>query len=226
MRLLILGGTAFVGRHIVEEALGVRARGDLVQPGPDQPRALRGPSNAATVTGTHRTSSSLKAGEWDAVVDVNGYVPRASGRWRRCLRAGSGSYCFISTGSVYADHGPVDTDEDSPAGRARGTEPDRARSTTGRTARSRCCASARSEAAFPRTGLIIRPGIVAGPYDAIGPVHLLGATLTRGGPVLGPERPTSRCNSCTPRTRRRFVGSCMLEEQGPGSFNTVGPDAR
>src|SRR4051795_12251109 len=102
MRLLVLGGTSFVGRAIVEDAL---TRGfDVTLYGrgrtgtglfPDVPR-LRGDRS----TGDY---AALSAGNWDAVVDVSAYVPGHVQQAAAALDGGAGRSLFISTGSVY-DH--------------------------------------------------------------------------------------------------------------------------
>ncbi len=99
MRLLILGGTGFVGRHIVEVA---RDRGHDVTvfnrsrrpvPWADVSR-LVGDRDSGDLT-------ALLTGEWDACVDVNAYVPQAVEAASSLLASRVGRYCFISTGSVY-----------------------------------------------------------------------------------------------------------------------------
>src|SRR5215469_14374065 len=118
MRLLILGGTSFVGRYITEVALGRGHEVTLFNRGQTNrelfPSAQkrRGDRNASDL-------ESLSTGEWDAVVDVNGYVPRHVRETVEVLGGRVGSYCFVSTGSVYTGLSASVNDEDSPLATAR-----------------------------------------------------------------------------------------------------------
>jgi nucleoside-diphosphate-sugar epimerase len=107
MRLLVLGGTKFLGRHVVEAAL---ARGDEVtiftrgQTNPDlfpEVERLRGDRDGKL--------DALAGREWDAVIDPSCYVPRIARLSGELLRDAVGRYVFVSTVSVYADFGkPID----------------------------------------------------------------------------------------------------------------------
>src|SRR5258708_5139889 len=98
MKLLVLGGTAFLGRHLVEGALG---RGHEV------PLFNRGRTNADLFPDVERLAGDrdgglepLRGRRWDTVVDPSGYVPRVVRRSAELL-SGSGLYVFVSSGSVY-----------------------------------------------------------------------------------------------------------------------------
>src|SRR5438477_6517732 len=106
MRLLVIGGTSFNGRALVEAAL---ARGH------DVTLFNRGQTNSGLFPEVERRHgdrqkselAALADGEWDAAVDVSGYVPRYVREMAELLRGRVGYYCFISTGAVYdplADH--------------------------------------------------------------------------------------------------------------------------
>src|SRR5512143_1830793 len=112
MRLLIIGGTRFVGRHLVEYAL---ARGHTItlfnrgQSNPDlfpQVEQLRGDRDSDL--------SLLQDRSWDTVIDTCGYVPRIVRLSAQALAGHTDRYVFISTLSVYAEDNPRGMDEDSP----------------------------------------------------------------------------------------------------------------
>src|SRR5262249_27531962 len=112
MRVLVLGGTVFLGRHLVETAL---ARGDDVtifnrgKHGPElypEAERLRGDRDGGL--------DALRGREWDAVVDTSGYFPRVVRQSAELLADAVGHYTFISSGSVYADHSRPGTNESSP----------------------------------------------------------------------------------------------------------------
>jgi 2'-hydroxyisoflavone reductase len=114
MRFLVLGGTSFVGRAIVEEAL---ARGH------DLTLFSRGRTGADLFPAVERATgdraagdyASLEGGSWDAVIDVSGYVPRHVTEATGAVEGAVGRYLFISTISVYdeTDEGG-EPDEDAP----------------------------------------------------------------------------------------------------------------
>ncbi len=114
MRLLILGGTSFVGRAIVEDALAARHELTLFSRGvtggelfPDVDRR-RGDRE----TGDY---ASLATGEWDAVIDVSAYYPRQVTEALAAVDGRFGRYVFISTVSVYDNSKcAAERDEDSP----------------------------------------------------------------------------------------------------------------
>ncbi len=103
MELLVLGGTQFVGRHLVEAALARGWRVTLFNRGQTNaelfPEAekLRGDRDPQINPGL----SALQGHHWDVVVDCNGYVPRLARAAAEALRDAVGQYIFISTGSVY-----------------------------------------------------------------------------------------------------------------------------
>src|ERR671934_825640 len=110
MKLLVLGGTLFLGRHVVETALD---RGD------DVTIFTRGQTNPALFPGVERLRgdrdgdlSALRGRTWDTVVDTSGYVPRIV-RASADLLKDSGHYVFVSSGSVYTET-PVGHDESTP----------------------------------------------------------------------------------------------------------------
>lgn len=103
MRVLVLGGTRFVGRLIVEVAIG---RGHQVTTF-NRGRTGNDVDGATAVRGDREKPSdlaSLVSGrEWDAVVDTSGYVPAVVGDAARALSGRAGAYAFLSTVSVYPD---------------------------------------------------------------------------------------------------------------------------
>jgi nucleoside-diphosphate-sugar epimerase len=102
MDVLVLGGTSFVGRGIVE---------DLLERGHTPTLFNRGRTGTDLFPGIERLVGDRAAGDyaaldghrWDAVVDVNAYVPRHAAQAVAALGSHSGRYLFISTGLVY-DH--------------------------------------------------------------------------------------------------------------------------
>jgi nucleoside-diphosphate-sugar epimerase len=104
MRILVLGGTAFVGRAIVEDALRSGAEVTLFGRGKTGTGLF---PEAARLCGDRDTGdyTALRDGAWDAVVDVSGYVPRHVGQAMDALGDRAGRYLFISSHAVYRQDG-------------------------------------------------------------------------------------------------------------------------
>src|SRR5579884_3889978 len=160
MKILVLGGTQFVGRHFVDAAL---ARGHEVtlfnrgQSNPDlfpQAERLRGDRDGGL--------DALRGRRWDAVLDVNGYVPRIVRESAELLADSVDFYAFISTISVYSELDRIGIAEDSTMGTL---EDESVEEITGETygPLKVLCERVVSEV-YPGRSLIIRPGIVMGPY--------------------------------------------------------------
>src|SRR5215469_14357224 len=159
MRVLILGGTRFLGRAITDAALG---RGDTVtlfNRGVSNPGLYQG---VETITGD-RTSdlTALGGREWDAAIDVAGYDPRVVRLSAEALAARAGRYAFVSTVSVYADQNTTEAQlEDAPVAQLRpgmgfpeSYGPNKA-----------LCERVVQEV-YGGRALIGRPGLITGPHD-------------------------------------------------------------
>src|SRR6184192_815712 len=112
MKLLILGGTRFVGRHLVTAALAREAEITLFNRGKHPSAAL---TNVETIYGDRNSDlAELQGRRWDAVVDTCGYLPRAVKASAEILSDSVDAYVFISSQSVYADVSVPGIDETAP----------------------------------------------------------------------------------------------------------------
>ena len=115
MKLLVLGGTRFLGRHVVDAALARRHEVTVFTRG-QQPSlwkdvtALIGNRDPRIAPGL----ASLERGRWDAVVDTSGYVPRIVGASAALLAERVARYLFVSSISVYASSVRTGQDETAP----------------------------------------------------------------------------------------------------------------
>ncbi|MFI6230878.1 NAD-dependent epimerase/dehydratase family protein [Micromonospora echinospora] len=221
MRILVLGGTSFVGRAIVADAL---ARGHAVttlnrgRTGPDIPgvEAVRGDRSHDGGLG------ALHGRSFDAAVDPSGLVPADVLRTARLLAPRTGFYAFVSSVSVYPDWKSVPVREDSPC---HAGEPDE----EGDPADHRrygprkvgCEQAVRLVYPADRT-LVVRPGTIVGPHDNIGQALWWLDRIARGGPVLAPGDPSRPLQLLDVRDLARFVVE-RVENWASGIFNTV-PD--
>ncbi|UZJ30182.1 NAD-dependent epimerase/dehydratase family protein [Streptomyces endophytica] len=181
MKLLMLGGTEFVGRAVTEAAV---ARGWQVtvfhrgrHAAPEGVTALHGERGVAGPEGL----AALREGEWDAVVDTWSGAPSAVRDAARLLAGRAGRYAYVSSRSVYAYPAAYGLDEDGPlvAGSADATD-----------AEDYAAAKRGGELAaldaFGERALLVRAGLILGPYENIGRLPWWLGRIARGGPVLAP----------------------------------------
>ena len=218
MKLLVLGGTKFLGRHVVEAALG---RGDEVT------MFNRGRLNPELFPEAERLRGdrdggldALRGGRWDAVVDTSGYVPRVVRASAELLAGSVGRYVFVSSISVYADFArPID--EGSPVA---GLADEAVEEVTGETYGGLKALCERAvEEALPGRALHVRAGLIVGPYDPTGRFTYWPARVARGGEVLAPAPPERQVQFVDARDLAAWMLN-MAEGGGAGVFNATGPD--
>lgn len=185
MRVLILGGTVFLGRHVVEALL---ARGHDVTLFHRGQRGRELFPAVERVLGDRATDlDRLPAGaRWDAVVDTSAYVPAVAATSAAALRDRVGQYVFVSSVSVY-DIAVPGIDESSatpelPAGASRDVM---VPETYGPL--KLLCEREITAAFGPQRTLIVRPGLIVGPWDPTDRFTYWPLRFARGGDVLVPD---------------------------------------
>ncbi len=184
MKLLILGGTVFIGRHLVDAAL---------ERGHEVTLFNRGQHNADLYPMAERLRgdrdgdlTALRGRRWDAVVDTCGYVPRVVRASAEELADAVDHYTFISTISVYPDLGSKDIDEEAPL--ATLDDPS-VEEVTGETYGGLKVLCERAvEQVIPGRALIVRPGLIVGPHDSSDRFTYWPHRVARGGEALAPGR--------------------------------------
>ncbi|MFE9770339.1 SDR family oxidoreductase [Streptomyces sp. NPDC005931] len=182
MKLLMLGGTEFVGRAVVEAALGRGWDVTLFHRGRHEL-----PAGVRTLHGDRTALDGLAAldedtGEWDVVVDTWSAAPRAVRDTARLLRGRAGRYVYVSSCSVYAWAPPAGYTER--ASLVEGACPDAARTDYARDKRGGELAVL--DAFGAHRSLLVRAGLILGPYENVGRLPWWLARTARGGPVLAP----------------------------------------
>ncbi|HEX6873012.1 MAG TPA: NAD-dependent epimerase/dehydratase family protein [Micromonosporaceae bacterium] len=218
MRMLVLGGTSFVGREIVADALRQGFEVTLFSRGrtgtdlfPEAERRF-GDRDSGDYT-------SLHEGSWDAVVDVSGYVPRQVGQAMAALGDRVGRYLFISSHAVYQRSVGPDADEDAPR-RPPVRDTEVLTDDTYGPAKVAC-----EDDLVDRYGsraTIVRLGRVAGPYDNQHAFTFWVRRAARGGRVALPGRPEQPVQVLDSRDLGRLVVRLLVDDR-PGAFNAVGP---
>ena len=160
MKLLVIGGSQFVGRHLVEAAL---ARGDEVTVFNRGQTPATWPAAVNVRHGDRKADlAALATGEWEAVVDCCGYLPRDVARTAECLHGRVGRYVFISSISVYADFAQANN-EGSRLGRIDDVDTEVVDGRTYGPLKALCEDAV--TARFGENALLIRPGLIVGPHD-------------------------------------------------------------
>src|SRR4051794_26843465 len=215
MRLLVLGGTRFVGRHVAEAALAAGWELTLFNRGESDPAAF---PEAERLTGDRDGGlDALKGGEWDAVVDTSGYVPRIVRQSAEALSGRCERYLFISSAGVYADKSQPGLAEDAPLVHL--DDPyseDVAEHYDGLKA---LCEDVVKDT-FNERATIIRPGLIVGPHDATNRFTYWVTRIARGGDVLAPEPRDQPVQVIDARDLAAFV--TRLAVGGSGVYNAVG----
>ena len=192
MKILVLGGTKFLGRHLVEAALAAGHEVTMFN------RGLRAaalfPEVRKLIGDRGSDLRSLCSGSWDVVYDMSGYRPREVRATIEMLAARIARYIFVSTISVYDESGL--SLENVEAGTARGVTESAPVFREG-TESGDAQAYGPLKAACEREvvsllggrGLIVRPGLIVGPYDPTFRFNYWINRLAQGGKILAPGRP-------------------------------------
>lgn len=220
MRVLVLGGTVFLGRHLVETALRRGHEVSLFHRGRHGADLF---PEAEHLFGDRGGELGALAGRrWDAVIDTSAYVPRVVRRSVGVLRDAAEHYTFVSTVSVYrAVPGPLA--EDAPLRTLDDPSTERVDGDTYGGLKVLCEQAV--EAGFPGRVLRVRPGIIVGPHDPTERFTYWARRVARGGEVLAPGSGDQRVEFIDVRDLSEWVLR-MVERRATGVFNTVGPKGK
>ena len=213
MRLLILGGTGFLGRHMTKEALSRGHAVTLFDRGTTAPNLFPGLDHRL---GDRRGGlGPLAAERWDAVIDLCGHAPEVVRESALTLARAADSYSFVSSLSVYADLTAAHLDENSPTHR-----PTQLPDDSFGFRKAEC--ERELARLWPRPLLVIRPCAMSGPYDSTGRLLWWLSRLARGGDVLAPGNPKRAVQIIDARDLAKWTVE-MIESKGAGTFNATGP---
>jgi 2'-hydroxyisoflavone reductase len=221
MQLLIIGGTVFLGRHLVEAALARGHTVTLFNRGQHHPELfaeiekLRGDRDGGLAV--------LRGRRWDAAIDTCGYVPRLVRASAEQLAAAVEHYTFVSSISVYADVSQVGIDEQAPVGTLEDATVEAVTGETYGPLKALCEQAA--ERAMPGRVLNVRPGLIVGPHDPTGRFTYWPRRVARGGEVLAPDGPEHGVQIIDVRDLAEWTLD-MIEARQTGVFNATGPEAR
>jgi 2'-hydroxyisoflavone reductase len=215
VKILVLGGTVFLGRHLVEAALD---RGDevtILTRGRTSPHLF---PDVERLQGNRDGDLGALAGRaWDAVVDTSGFVPRMVRQSAQLLRASVQLYCFVSSVSVYADFSTGPTEESA----VQALEDPSDEDVDQRYGALKATCEGVVRELYDDRALVLRPGLIVGPHDPTGRFTYWPVRIARGGEVLAPTPPGRGVQFVDARDLARWTLDLAARRQG-GTFNAVG----
>jgi len=214
---VIIGGTVFLGRHIVEAALVRGHEITLFNRGQHNPELfpglekLRGDRDGGL--------NALQGRTWDAAIDTCGYVPRIVAQSAGLLANAVDRYVFISSISAYADASEPGIDEEGPLAAPEFASEEITGETYGPL---KVACELEVQRAFPDRALIIRPGLIVGPNDPTDRFTYWPVRLHKGGRVLAPEPKDGPAQIIDVRDLAEWTIR-LLEDGQSGTYNATGP---
>jgi 2'-hydroxyisoflavone reductase len=217
VKLLVLGGTKFLGRAVVEAALARGHDVTIFNRGVTNPELF--PTVERLIGDRDGNLSALESGTWDSVVDTSGYVPRVVRDSTTLLAARADHHTFVSSISAYRDLSVPPREGDPVATLADETVEELGAEYENYGGLKALC-EREVERAFPSRALIVRPGLIVGPHDPTDRFTYWPRRVWRGGEILAPGPPERRVQFIDVRDLADWMVHAA-EERLTGTFNAV-----
>ncbi|MGH2594569.1 MAG: NAD-dependent epimerase/dehydratase family protein [Actinomycetota bacterium] len=218
MNLLVIGGTHFVGRAVVEDAVARGHDVTVFHRGADEPEGF---PDVEHLHGDRDGGVDVLRGRgWDAALDTCGYVPRVVRDSAQLLADAVGTYAFISSLSALPDEAPAGSNEDTPTYQP--PFPDTEEITNESYGPLKVACEREAQAAFPGRCLIVRPGYIVGPHDPTDRFTYWVRRARTGGEMLAPGPGDDALQVVDVRDLGAFTLD-HLEKQTADVFGVVGP---
>lgn len=213
MKILVMGGTVFLGRHIVEAAVKRGHRVTLFNRGLHDPELF--PDQEKLVGDRNTDLNALNGRYFDAVIDPSAYTPEHIETLLRSLESPPERYVFVSSISVYQavppgllyDETTERTKDDAGYGGLKARAEDMLNNM------------------MPGRAAIVRPGLIAGPFDPTERFTYWIRRMDAGGQVLAPGRPERPVQFIDARDLAEWTVH-LAESDVQGTFNAVGPGSQ
>ncbi|HSS02473.1 MAG TPA: NAD-dependent epimerase/dehydratase family protein [Kofleriaceae bacterium] len=219
-KILVLGGTGFIGPHIVNAAVARGHTVTLFNRGKTHPGLF--PEVEKLHGDRDGQLEALANRSWDAVIDPSGYVPRIVKMSAELLAPRVQHYVFISTISVYAKMDVVHADESSPVETIADPANEDVKANYGAL---KALSEKAAEAAMPGRVASIRPGLIIGPGDPTGRFTHWPTRLAEGGEVLAPGDGSTPVQYIDGRDLGAWI-TRVVENGTTGTMNALGPEKR
>ena len=218
LRILVLGGTSFLGVHQVNYALARGHRVTLFNRGRTNTELF---PEVEKLRGDRNDDLTALAGpEWDVVIDNSASIPRWVRQSAELLRHSANQYIYVSSISVFSDNSIVGADESAPV--AQVEDPTNEELTGGPYGARKALCEKMAQDAFGDRATVVRPGLIVGPMDVSDRFTYWPVRIDRGGEVLAPGDPTNPVQIVDVRD----LGEWMIrvaEENHTGVYNATGP---
>lgn len=214
LKILILGGSHFLGVHLTEELVNRGHEVTLFNRGTrsvDFPvQQLQGDRDG--------NLEALHEHNWDAVIDTSGHLPRVVEQSTKMLSNATNHYTFISTIGVYENFKMLNIDECYPLATIADPTTEEITETTYGALKALC--EAKVQHYFPDRSLIVRSGLLAGPYDPTDRFTYWVRRIAKGGTILAPAH--QQAQFIDARDLAKWI-VMMVEGQITGVYNATGP---
>ncbi|MEV8630676.1 NAD-dependent epimerase/dehydratase family protein [Streptosporangium sp. NPDC051023] len=217
MRILIIGGTQFVGRHITSAAIAAGHEVSLLHRGRTGSDLF--PDAEHLTADRNADLSLLNDRKWDVTIDVSAYLPAQVDSLADALS--TQRYVLISSTAVYTTPSSPGFTEDSPLAEIDGPAPQTVTNETYGALKVLCERTA--HARFGRGTLIVRPTYVIGPHDHTGRFTYWVNRISRGGEVLAPGDPSDPIQVIDGRDMASWIVSMLERPESAGTFHAVSP---
>ena len=234
MKFLILGGTRFLGHHLVEAALARDHQVTLFNRGRHETDTS---PSVEIIHGDRNVGlADLSGNHWDAAIDTCGYTPRLVRASAKILADAVNHYTFISSLSVVADYSVSGVNESAPVKTLTSEQLSEAETidTTGNVSAAtygamygalKALSEQAAEETLPNRVLVVRPGLIVGSYDYTDRFTYWAVRVARGGEVLAPGSPARFVQFIDVRDLAQWIVR-MIERGQTGTYNANGqPDA-
>ena len=224
-RILILGGTGFLGPATVNVATARGHQITLFNRGKTRPGLF---PNIETLLGDRDPDKgeglkALRDRKWDVVIDNSGYFPRTVSASAKLLAPNAAQYIYISSISAYADNSVENQDENGKLSTMPDPTVEKVTEQTFGPLKVLCEKAAAD--AFPGRVAIVRPGYIVGPDDPSGRFTYWPVRMDRGGEVLVPGAPSDPVQIIDVRDLGAWL-ILLAERNVTGTFNAAGPKNR
>jgi 2'-hydroxyisoflavone reductase len=221
MKILILGGTVFLGRHLAREALARGHRVTLFNRGRTAPNLF--PEAQRLFGDRDGDLDALDGHVWDSVIDTCGYVPRIVRQSTLRLSSSANHYTFISSIAVYKNLAQPGLNESAALGELKDSAVEEINGDTYGPLKVLC--EQEVTGVFPNRALIVRPGLIVGPHDPTDRFTYWPVRAARGGLILSPRPSQAQVQFIDARDLAEWILN-SIEAGKLGEYNATGPDYR
>lgn len=218
LKLLILGGTGFLGPHTVRAALARGHEMTLFNRG--RTNADLFPDLEKLVGDRNGDLEALKGRDWDAVIDTSAYYPRVVRDSAGLLKGHVNQYVLISTISVYGTFPNPGMDETAPVATIEDETVEQVTGVTYGPLKALCEQAA--EKILPGKVTNIRPGLIVGPGDPTDRFTYWPVRVSKGGEVLAPGDGSTEVQQIDARDLASWIVHC-IENKVTGVYNADSP---